>query len=92
MVPAEVDAQTECWDQRPVAAHKVRASDPPIAALTLVPEHAAVVVVPAADVVNGTMVADAVGDIVVPFGAADSPFDIDHGLARGPCLHIYHIL
>jgi len=63
--------------------HKVHASNPPIMVLALVPEHAVIMVVIAADVVDGTMVANVVGGIVVLSRAADSPADIDHGLARG---------
>ena len=90
IVRAEVAAQTERWNQCPIAAHKMPSSDLPIATLALVPEHTTVVVVSATDV-DGIVVADAAGDIV-PFGAADSLADIDHGLAQGLPLHTYQIL
>ena len=63
----------------------------PIAALVLVLEHAAVVVVPA-DVVDDTMIVDTIGGIVVPSEAADKPADTDHDLVQGPQFYAYHVL
>ena len=65
----------------------VRASVLLIAVLVLAPESATAVATVAADVVDGTevvdtvvnnVVADTIGDIVVPSRAADSPADTDH--------------
>ena len=56
------------------------ASYPLIATLALVPKFVAVVAVAAADVVDSTT-ADVVGGTAVPSGVANSPADIDHGLA-----------